>query len=56
MLGALLGALVGVPYLQWLGLSHMLQFAVQSMISTVVFSILLSHWPTEMTLEQACFL
>lgn len=56
MIGVLLGALGGVPYAQWFGLSDTMQFAVQSMISMVAFASLLAHWPDEMTLEQTCFL
>jgi hypothetical protein len=56
MIGVLFGALAGVPYGQWFGLPAALQFAVQSMISVVAFASLLAHWPTEIDLEQACFL
>lgn len=56
MIGVLLGTLAGVPFGRWLGLPDTVQFAVQSMISMVVFSSLLTHWPDEMTLEQTCFL
>jgi|GEM_PF-4577069 len=56
MTGVLLGVLVGLPYARWLGFSDLLAFALQSTISTVVLSVLITRWPTEMTLEPMCFI
>jgi hypothetical protein len=55
-LGMLLGVLVSMPYDQLFGLSNTLHVAVQSMISVFAFASLLSYWPTEVTVEQACLL
>ncbi len=55
-IGLLLGVLVSMPYDQLFGLSDTLHFAVQSMISIFVFASLLSNWPSEVTVERACFL
>jgi hypothetical protein len=54
--GMLFAALVGMPYDQLFGLSRPISVAMQSLISAVAFSSLLSNWPSEVKVEKICFL
>ena len=50
--GALLGALMGAPHEEMLGLSIPFYSALQSLVSTATFVGLTTGWPIEFTIDR----